>query len=491
MNQMFSNAVSRYLSFFVMTLGGFITHQLFAQCNTPNTLTVPGMYTTPALSGNGNFNAIVFGNQTATSGDTEGRLAVGGNFSVNTGYSVGQATIGQNAPAGTDNFIVNGTFTNSSGIGWGVRGNFVYVTNAPGSTLPTHVSGEGTNIQAVANSRLNFAPLKNYYINLSAGLSAQTPLGTSSVSAQNEINLVGDGTAHNYVFNVTLPNGILSGVNFTNIPAAGSTILINILNTTVSITGGAISNTSYRTQTLFNFLNATTISMASFLLEGSVLAPNANFTASGGGINGQSVIGGNVSQQQGFEFHNFCLNQNNPLPVTLSSFLVAKEEQAVRLTWTTVNEQNNRGFAIEQSLDAKSWKQLTFVQGVGTSTETHTYTYRHEQPGPGVNYYRLGQIDYDGQTTYSAIRTVTLPDEVVVVYPNPVAEKVYLTLPQSGQYPYQISLFNSLGKTVMTMAKQNYSSGVELNVQNLTEGEYILQLVREGQVTVKKLVIKH
>ena len=492
-----------YWTLIVLISGWLASITSYGQCTTSNTLTVPAQYTTPALVGNGNFNAIVFGNVNSSSGDTEGRLAVGGNFTFNPavagdGYSVGLAGPGtgrSDAPAQTDNFIVNQTFTNQSGLEWRVRGNFIYTANATGSLLPSHAPNEGTNSQTQADSRLNFPSLKTYYTTLSDNLNGLTPVGSYTVNG-NDITLIGDGTARNYVFTIDFdqpvqnpPVQFISSINFQNIPVAGSTILINIRKTgTIVFAPGSMSS-AYQNVTLFNFPNETSVTISNFALEGSFLAPRANLNGSDGNINGQSVVGGNFTQTDGFEFHNSCLNQSNPLPVTLVSFSAAKEEQATQLTWTTENEQNNRGFAIEHSLDAKSWKQLTFITGFGTSTESHAYTYRHEQPGPGINYYRLGQVDHDGQTTYSSIRAVSFED-VIVVYPNPVAEKVYLNLPQSGKYPYQVTLIDGLGRSVLAVPTRTYSAAAELDIHQLATGVYVLKLVREGAVTVKKLIVR-
>ena len=489
---------------FILLIAGWLTSSTsYGQCSSSNTLTVPAQYSTSALVGNGNFNAIVFGNVNSSGGDTEGRLAVGGNFTFNPavagdGYSVGLAGPGtgrSDAPAQTDNFIVNGTFNNQSGIAWRVRGNFIYTTNAAGSTLPSHAPNEGTDSQTQADSRLNFPSLKTYYTTLSDNLNGLTPVGSYTVNG-NDITLIGDGTARNYVFTIDFdqpiqnpPVQFIGSINFQNIPVSGSTILINIRKTgTIVFAPGSMSS-AYQNVTLFNFPNETSITISNFALEGSFLAPRANLNGSSGSINGQSVVGGNFTQTDGFEFHNSCLNQSNPLPVTLSSFTVIKDEQAARLTWTTENEQNNRGFAIEHSLDAKSWKQLSFVTGFGTSAESHTYTYRHDQPGPGINYYRLGQADYDGQTSYSRIQAVSF-DDAIVVYPNPVAEKVYLNLPQSGQYPYQVTLLDGLGRSVLSLPTRNYAATAELDIHHLATGVYLLKLVREGSVTVKKLIVK-
>ncbi|HTN17413.1 MAG TPA: hypothetical protein VL092_07030, partial [Chitinophagaceae bacterium] len=88
-----------------------------------------------------------------------------------------------------------------------------------------------------------------------------------------------------------------------------------------------------------------------------------------------------------------------PLPVGLLYFTINKMEDCVVLNWATANEQNNKGFEIEHSLDARDWRSLGFVSSksvAGNQTMSQEYTYRHYGPEQGRNLYRLKQWDIDG-----------------------------------------------------------------------------------------------
>ncbi|MEI9958514.1 MAG: collagen-binding domain-containing protein [Ferruginibacter sp.] len=66
-----------------------------------NILAVPVANRAAGFQGNGNFNALVFGNLTANAGDVEGRLALSGNFDFNSAgnaFSVGINTPGVGSP---------------------------------------------------------------------------------------------------------------------------------------------------------------------------------------------------------------------------------------------------------------------------------------------------------------------------------------------------------------------------------------------------------
>jgi len=97
-----------------------------------------------------------------------------------------------------------------------------------------------------------------------------------------------------------------------------------------------------------------------------------------------------------------------PLPVELISFRGKSTLEGTLLTWQTATEKNNEGFEIEHSIDGRTWDNIGFTYGNGTSNELNSYEFIHELPVSGINYYRLKQIDFDGQFEYSHIVNVEL-----------------------------------------------------------------------------------
>ena len=96
----------------------------------------------------------------------------------------------------------------------------------------------------------------------------------------------------------------------------------------------------------------------------------------------------------------------SPLPVGLAAFAARATRGSVAVTWTTASEIDNAGFAVERSRDGANWDELAWVAGFGESRQTLTYAYTDTQPLAGIAYYRLRQLDYDGQQTFSNVITV-------------------------------------------------------------------------------------
>ncbi|MGX5857101.1 T9SS type A sorting domain-containing protein [Dyadobacter jiangsuensis] len=127
--------------------------------------------------------------------------------------------------------------------------------------------------------------------------------------------------------------------------------------------------------------------------------------------------------------NNFAISIENPLPVTLISFLVTAEEQNVRLDWNTSAETNSDRFEIQRSRDGKNWAALASVNAKGESTVSQAYTYLDRQARSGNNFYRLKMIDNDSTFAFSSLKSIRIDGkELVVAYPNPSDGPVELTL---------------------------------------------------------------
>ncbi|MDQ6478061.1 choice-of-anchor A family protein [Dyadobacter sp. LHD-138] len=488
MQAFFEKCTLWYLSFILIFSFTQISAPAFSQCSATVALTVPNSYFGPGFVGNGNFNAIIFGDLNALGGDTEGRLAVGGNFNAPNSYSVGSAPEGRSTTPGTDNLIVNGNFTNRNN--WGMIGNFIYNTLNAGSQLPTHPAGTGVNTGGITG-RLSFTNLKTYYENLSATLDAKTTTGTVVYNVYGnyvEILLKGTDAATN-VFSLTIPDGKTFDLKFQNIPVT-SEVLINVTNKIVGINGGSITTgATYRAKTVFNFPKATSISLASYALEGAVLAPFANLTGSGGNINGQTIIGGHVEQTNGFEFHNFCSAflppSTTPLPVTLTSFTVSNEGNQAVLNWETTLETNSDRFEIQHSTDAKQWNFVGTVVSKGESKELAHYQFVHSNPVNGKNYYRLKMTDLDGTYAFSRVRDVSVNGvAALAVYPNPVINQATIAT-QDWNNVKEIYLINAAGKRMALSASSD-----KIDLSQVGAGIYVLQVNQLNGATSTAKIVK-
>lgn len=163
------------------------------------------------------------------------------------------------------------------------------------------------------------------------------------------------------------------------------------------------------------------------------------------------------------------------LPITIGSFTVKQVQKEVRLDWNTYSEVNNRGFDVERSADGSTFDKIGFVDGKGNSNSENRYTLTDHEPIKGVNYYRLKQIDADGNFRYYPVKTILFNTEPsITLYPNPA--KNILTVDGNGEeVSGTLFLADGSGRIVLqTNISPTYKARID--VSKLQAGMYMYKL---------------
>lgn len=109
---------------------------------------------------------------------------------------------------------------------------------------------------------------------------------------------------------------------------------------------------------------------------------------------------GNGSNDFSINFNNTTASLYCPLtlPIELLSFSVENVDNENVVNWVTASERDNDYFTIEHSSDGYNWNSIGKIDGGGTNNSGNMYVYIHEDFYMGVNYYRLKQTDYNGES---------------------------------------------------------------------------------------------
>ncbi len=181
---------------------------------------------------------------------------------------------------------------------------------------------------------------------------------------------------------------------------------------------------------------------------------------------------------------NVNTNFSEILPVSLVSFAGKRlNEEQVQLSWKTAQETQNKGFEIEQSFDGKTFEKIGFVVGKGNTTSITNYEFQIMNSKSA--YYRLKQVDFDGNFEYSHAIWVegTSKSVVLGVYPNPSSGLINVSGVENATY----SVSNTLGQTVASGEISSETTSLDLSAQ--TNGMYLLKVISNGTVQTKQVVI--
>ena len=177
-------------------------------------------------------------------------------------------------------------------------------------------------------------------------------------------------------------------------------------------------------------------------------------------------------------------------PVTLLSFTARLlQNKNVALNWQTTAELNNKHFVVQRSIDGINFINIGIVNGHGTSNLPHSYALVDVQPFYGINYYRLQQIDYDGNPTFSSIVQVRLMVEnLMTANYNQSSNCINISFSKI-QGATNFKLFADNGQLIK-MGNITNIINYSIHVPRLASGVYLLQVSNEKiGVTISRILI--
>ncbi|WP_141529033.1 SpaA isopeptide-forming pilin-related protein [Bacillus cereus] len=281
------------------------------------------------------YNAIIFGDHSATSADIEGAMAVQKNMNASS-YTVVAAATGANNLAGATwvdegypSLLLGGQFTKAGAGQVIIQDGTVAMTKDgdPDGAMKTSYDRISYKEQAEIDAKFKeFRKDVDGVIGDASKLQTDKPKPNMSFGIGEDVNnpniYVSSGLEGQEPFNVKdvyLPN--VSNKDFIVIHSDAEEVNFGggaILYDTTDKGGFTLVNTSqaYDPNSFFTelaskviwvFPNAKKITTKGYGVVGSVFAPNAVVETKGGSINGQAYVGG-LHQRDGFEVHNFKFN---------------------------------------------------------------------------------------------------------------------------------------------------------------------------------------
>lgn len=168
------------------------------------------------------------------------------------------------------------------------------------------------------------------------------------------------------------------------------------------------------------------------------------------------------------------------------------ERRRVLLNWITANEIENDYFEIERSTDGVNFVNIGRADGAGNSTINQYYQFIDEQPVPGINYYRLKDIDFNGNYNYSSTISVKLDEPLteVTITPNPFDKELLLYFDEPLDYSANVRLTDALGRTIFETVLEEGTVNYYIEIDaELDRGIYFIS-VMDSRFGIQKYASK-
>ncbi|MFZ1530140.1 MAG: LamG-like jellyroll fold domain-containing protein [Ferruginibacter sp.] len=149
------------------------------------------------------------------------------------------------------------------------------------------------------------------------------------------------------------------------------------------------------------------------------------------------------------------------------------------LNWRVTNETNVSHYEVEWKTVNGNWKTISSINY--NQVNRGNYEFIHTAPEKGNNFYRIKQVDLNGEYNFSSTGLVKLAQESVIrLYPNPAKTHVMLVVPENISF----QLFDMLGNKVAVGYLNSGQSRV--NISGLPGGVYSFRLANGHSIRFVK-----
>jgi hypothetical protein len=145
-------------------------------------------------------------------------------------------------------------------------------------------------------------------------------------------------------------------------------------------------------------------------------------------------------------------------------------------------------YQLESSLDGSNWNTIAYVAAVGNSSSLNNYSFTDKNVLAKIVYYRIKEVDVDGKTTYTAIKSIKSESasgaEIKIAG---VSNKVLLQFPEEIKGNLIVRFVSKSGQVVDQQTINNPVGQVVLNSK--FTGNYIIAVSNGQDINTAKQVI--
>ncbi len=159
------------------------------------------------------------------------------------------------------------------------------------------------------------------------------------------------------------------------------------------------------------------------------------------------------------------------LPLEIVYFDVWQLDRSIQIQWIVSDPMNIDYFRVEESLDGLNFYSIQSIPFNHRENQLK-YSYTHATPGYSKLYYRINQVDFDGQSFYTDIKNISVKKEKYVqIYPTIAKEQLFINLTEKTE----VLIIDSQGR--LLISKPNLTFFNVIDISKLISGKYYIKLV--------------
>ncbi|HPS45753.1 MAG TPA: hypothetical protein PKZ21_01155, partial [Bacteroidales bacterium] len=181
-------------------------------------------------------------------------------------------------------------------------------------------------------------------------------------------------------------------------------------------------------------------------------------------------------------------------------FTASCKNKNILFKWATASETNNDYFLIEKKIN-NNWKKITKVNGNGNTNYINEYTAFDINPsqntlnGSETSYYRLKQIDYNGNYEAFEPIPITCDEDKMYDYFNAYLDEnknILVSFSSTNLNQYTITLIDHYGKKIKEITGDALEgmNTAALSVSDLSKEIYLIVLVKDNEHKIKKILVQ-
>ncbi len=439
------------------------------------------------IASNGTFS--VDGNLSVTNftSNPGANATIGGNMNAQNVRNDGSMQIGGNA-----NFT--GTLNNSGAATLNITGNTSIAGNVENNATLTFQSSATLQGNLLNNGNLTFntnfsitGDLENNNNSLIANgtgtIGGNVAINSANVDFNASITIGGNIAVNNSTLDFNASSSVggnfdANGSSTVTVTEAALTIAGNLTNNASLQAGGSCGR--------FNVGGVSTNNSGTVGTNNTQLdmcdASNPPQTAPNRGWDVQFAGAGNFGSSL-----SYCTCVPKILPIEMVSFSSKNTELGIKLSWHTLAEKNNDYFLIE-----KAQSDNLFFVNIGKTnsissptTSINSYNFIDTEVSSSTTfYYRLKQVDTDGNFTYSPIISAIYTEKKPIEW---LIEENKWTLKGILENEIiNVIIYNSVGIQIKSCLLTTHSSKVD--VSSLKKGLYIMKYLKGNDLLIKKVI---